>query len=236
MNERISIVIPTYQHASTLVKCLDSVLRQTRKPDEIIVVDDGSTDNTKAVLRAYEDRVQIIHQPNQGAPVARNNGFRHSVGTLVMFCDADVVMRPEMLSELEQALELHSDASYAYSGFLWGLKSFSSFPFDAQRLRQMNYIHTSALIRREAFPGFDESLKRFQDWDLWLTMLQKGYTGIHVDKQLYRIIQERRLVGMSSWLPSGMIQFPWRLVGWIPKRVQKYQDAKKVIVQKHHLV
>lgn len=236
MSERISIIIPTYQHASTLVRCLNSVLAQTRMPDEIIVVNDGSTDATKSVLRAYQDRVQIIHQTNQGAPAARNNGFRHSIGTLVLFCDADLVMRPEMLNELEQALLRHPDAAYAYSGFQWGWKSFTSYPFDVQRLKQMNYIHTSALIRREAFPGFDESLKRFQDWDLWLTMLEREQKGIHVDKQLYQIVQEHRLVGMSSWFPSFLIRFPWKWIGWKPVRVKTYEDAKKIIVQKHHLV
>lgn len=236
MNNRISVIVPTYQHASTLARCLNSILNQTRKPDEVIVVDDGSTDDTKNVLRAYSDRVQIITQSNQGAPRARNNGFNHSVGSLVLFCDADVEMKPDMLSKLEEALRTHPDAAYAYSGFLWGWKSFTSFPFDAQRLKQMNYIHTSALIRREAFPLFDESLKRFQDWDLWLTMLEQGHKGVFVDQQLYRVMQEHGLIGMSSWFPSFLVRFPWHLLRWTPKRVKKYQNAKEIIFQKHHLV
>ncbi|OGL61765.1 hypothetical protein A3C09_01935 [Candidatus Uhrbacteria bacterium RIFCSPHIGHO2_02_FULL_47_44] len=236
MNQTISLIIPTYQHASTLVRCLDSIFAQTRKPDEVIVVDDGSTDNTQEVLKSYRDRVQVVVQANQGAPRARNHGFEKSIGSLVMFCDADVEMRPEMLAELERALETHSDASYAYSGFEWGWKAFTSFPFDAVRLKQMNFIHTSTLIRREKFPMFDTSLKRFQDWDLWLTMLEHGSKGTFVDKNLFLVIQEDRPERMSNWLPSLIIRFPWKHIGWMPKRVRKYQEAKKIILEKHHIV
>ncbi len=236
MSERISIIIPTYQHALTLHRCLDSIFLQSRRPDEVIVVDDGSTDNTQDVLKPYRDRVQVVVQKNHGAPAARNHGFKKSVGDLVLFCDADVEMQPNMLLDLEQALQTHPEAAYAYSGFLWGWKSFSSYPFDAEKLRRMNYIHTSALIRREAFPLFDESLKRFQDWDLWLTLLEHGNTGIFVDTQLYRIMLAHRLIGMSSWFPSFLIQFPWHKIGWIPDHVKKYEEAKKIICRKHNLV
>lgn len=243
MNQTISIIIPTYQHASTLVRCLDSIFAQSRAADEIIVVDDGSTDDTQEVLKEFQHRrglgippITIINQENQGAPAARNHGFKKTTGSLVLFCDADVEMRPEMLAELEQALKTHPDASYAYSGFQWGWKTFTSFPFDAARLKQMNYIHTSALIRREKFPMFDTSLKRFQDWDLWLTMLEQGSKGTYVDKSLFLVIQEDRPERMSNWLPSLIIRFPWKYIGWMPIRVKKYYDAKRIILEKHHHV
>lgn len=236
MSKRISIIIPTYQHASTLIRCLDSIFAQSRAADEIVVVDDGSTDDTQAVLKPYRDRVQIILQSNQGAPSARNHGFEKSIGEFVLFCDADVEMRPNMLHELEQALETHPDASYAYSGFQWGWKAFTSFAFDASRLKQMNYIHTSALIRREKFPTFDASLTRFQDWDLWLTMLECGSKGTFVDKILFLVVQEDRPERMSNWLPSLIIKFPWKYIRWMPKRVRKYHEAKQIILKKHHLV
>lgn len=241
MNERISIIIPTYQHASTLVRCLDSIGAQSRRADEVIVVDDGSTDETQEVLKHYQMRqgtmpITVMYQQNQGAPSARNNGFHKSTGSLVLFCDADVIMNPKMLLTLEQALTAHPEASYAYSGFKWGSKTFTSFPFNADQLKKMNYIHTSALIRREAFPLFDTSLKRFQDWDVWLTMLEHGYKGIFVNKVLYQVIQEHRVMRMSTWLPSFIIRFPWHMIHWMPKHVQKYEYAKQKILKKHHLV
>ena len=69
---RISVIIPTYQHAATLPRVLGSVFAQTLQPTEVIVVDDGSTDSTVAVLAPYTDRITYVHQQNQGAPMARN--------------------------------------------------------------------------------------------------------------------------------------------------------------------
>lgn len=236
MNHRLSIIIPTYQHANTLPGCLDSIFAQTRVPDEVIVVDDGSKDATQEILKQYEGKIQSIRQENAGAPVARNNGFARSTGDLVLFCDADIVMRPEMLQRMEQALTAHPEASYAYSGFLWGWKTFSSHPFDSTHLKQENYIHTSALIRRVDFPGFDETLKRFQDWDLWLTMLEQGKQGIHVSHVLYQVKKDTATHHISFWIPSPLVHFPWHWIGWKPKAVQHYDEARQIVLKKHHLV
>src|SRR3989338_6662954 len=108
----ISIIIPTYQHAQTLPYCVDSILKQTVLPAEIIVVDDGSTDRTPEVLEKYGTRIKLIRQRNQGGPVARNNGFAASTGDYVLFCDADVQMHPPMLAGLSRALDEHPEASY----------------------------------------------------------------------------------------------------------------------------
>jgi hypothetical protein len=67
-------------------------------------------------------------------------------------------------------------------------------------------------------------------------MLERGATGIFVNKNLYLVMQEDRPERMSNWLPSLLIRFPWNMIGWMPERVRKYQEAKKIIVKKHHLV
>ncbi|OGL66495.1 hypothetical protein A2856_02270 [Candidatus Uhrbacteria bacterium RIFCSPHIGHO2_01_FULL_63_20] len=233
---RLSVIIPTYQHAATLPECLESVLTQTRKPDEVIVVDDGSVDGTPMVLEPFRARgVQVIRTENHGSNQARNTGFKASSGQLVMFCDADALLRPDTLEHFEQALEHHPKASYAYSGFRFGWKSFASFPFSAERLRRMNYIHTTSLIRRPDFPGFDERVKRLQDWDLWLTMLEQGKEGVFVEGELIRIVDAHGRVGISRWLPSLAYRIPWEWLGWMPSSVRTFKEAKAVIVKKHRL-
>lgn len=231
----LSVIIPTYQHAATIAECLDSVLSQTRKPDEIIVVNDGSTDGTEKVLSRYRDRVSVISQSNQGGNAARNNGFAASRGDLVIFCDADVVMRPDMLEVMERTLAEHPEASYAYGGFRFGWKGFRSYPFDAERLRRMNFVHTTSLVRREHFPGFDPSIRRFQDWDVWLTMLSQGHLGVFVDEELFQVIDRSDRPGISQWRPSFLYHVPWHRLGWKPTSVRKYEDARRVIIQKHGL-
>ncbi len=231
----VSVVIPTFQHAETLSACLDSVLDQTYPNIQIIVVNDGSTDNTAQVLEAYADRVTIINQENRGSNPARNRGLQEATGEFVIFCDADVRMKPEMIEVMMLALEDHPEASYAYSAFRFGWKRFGGLEFSADRLRERNFIHTSSLVRRADFPGFDESIKRLQDWDVWLTMLEAGKMGVLVPDELFTVtVSGTSRIG-SSWLPSFLYRIPWNRLPWKPSAIAKYDAAREVIKQKHHL-
>lgn len=232
---RISVVVPTYQHARSLPRCLDSILAQEDADFEVIVVDDGSTDNTQEVLLPYADRVTVIRQDNQGSNPARNRGLAEAKSEFVIFSDADVIMRPDMLKLMLQTLESHPEASIAYSGFHFGWKHFRGVPWNAKRLRRVNFIHTTSLVRRADFPGFDPTIRRFQDWDVWLTMLEQGKRGVLVPDTLFLCMIDGESRTGSSWLPSIAYLIPWRLFGWKPKRVQKYEDAKKIIIKKHGL-
>jgi len=232
---RISVIIPAFENARTIERCVESVFRQVRKPDEVIVVNDGSTDDTLARIAKFKDRITLIDQDNQGGNAARNAGFEGSSGERVIFCDADVVMKPSMLSALSQALDDHPESSYAYCGFRFGFKSFSSYAFDADRLKRMNYIHTTSLIRRKDFPGFDKAIKRLQDWDVWLTMLEEGKTGVFVDQELFEKHKDTDRKGISQWRPSFMYSIPWRTLGWMPESMRKYEEAKRILFDKHGL-
>ncbi|HLD18079.1 MAG TPA: glycosyltransferase family A protein [Patescibacteria group bacterium] len=232
---RISVIIPTYQHAGTIVRCLESVFGQTLPPAEVIVVNDGSKDRTEEILAPYAGRIILINQENQGSNPARNRGFAVSSGERVIFCDADVVMHPEMLEKLSDALDADPRASYAYSSFRFGWKKFHGFPFDAERLRRMNYIHTTALIRREAFPGFDPLVYRLQDWDLWLTLLSKGRIGTFVPEELFRVFVESKSRLGTQWRPSILYTVPWDFFGWRPTSIAKYESAREIVLAKHRL-
>ena len=231
----ISVIIPTYQHALSIDACIRSILQQTQLPLEVIVVDDGSTDTTKEIVAAFGDRVIYVYQSNQGAPVARNTGASMASGELLIFCDADVVAHPILLEKLAAALEANPIAAYAYCGFYWGRRAFYAKAFDALSLRQGNSIHTTSLIRRDQFPGFDPSLKRFQDWDLWLTMLEQGQCGVAVPEVLFCVSEVAGRKGISTWLPSFVYRVPWHLIGWKPRALQAYEQARAIIVNKHHL-
>lgn len=259
MQPLISVIIPVYNHAHTLKKTIECVFRQTYRPLEIIVVNDGSTDNFKEVVDdcfamiekeciGEGSMLSIISQENKGAPAARNNGFNNSKGDYIIFWDADTVAAPDMLQKMFAALQQNPQASYAYSQFKFGWKVMKSQPFDAEKLKQVNYIDTTSLIRRLAInchPGceprnrfnarvacigpWDESLKRFQDWDFWLMMLEQGKTGVFVPEVLYTKIVAGRL-GISKWLPSFMFKLPRK-----NKAVREYEAAKQVVLKKHGL-
>ncbi len=229
----ISIVIPTYQHAGEIAACLHSIFAQTFKDYEIIVVNDGSTDNTLEVLKPFLDRITLINQENRGGNAARNRGFDASRADFVLFCDADIVMRPDMLEKMLAALQAHPEASYAYSSFRFGWKAFRLWPFDAAKLRRNNYIHTTSLLRRADFPRFDEKIRRLQDWDLWLTMLEQGHVGVWIPEYLFQAIPH--VGGISTWVPGVFYRIPWRKFGIHIKTVEKFLEAEKIMRAKHKL-
>ena len=194
----ISVIIPAYNAAETIQQCLNSVFNQTYKHLEVIVINDGSTDDLALALTNCQRKLTLFDQANKGAPAARNFGFKMSHGEFVIFVDADIVLKPQTLQKMLGALERDPGAAFAYSSFKWGWKKFKLWPFDYEKLRQMPYIHTTSLIRRQAFTGFDESLKKFQDWDLFLTMAEKGGRGIFIGEVLFKV---KKGGTMSQWLP-----------------------------------
>ncbi len=232
----ISLIIPAYNHADALVRTLQAIARQTRAPEEVIVVDDGSTDGPEAAVAAAGLRPLVTRwltlDTNRGAPVARNTGFAASTGEAVLFLDADATLRPDALALLSEALAAHPEAAFAYSAFRFGRKVFTGRPFAAAPLAEANFIHTSALIRRGAFPGFDPALRKFQDWDLWIRIVQAGGAGVFVPEVLLEI-EERKTGGMSQWIPAFAYRLPWRALGWAPVAVERYRVAERVIRTKH---
>jgi len=230
----ISIIIPVYNQAKLLDRCLTSINKQTYNDYEIIIIDDGSKDEITAVIEKYikvfGHKLSYYEEENRGANPARNRGARRARGEYLIFCDADVEMKPDMLELMLSTLKNNPDASYCYASFKWGWKTFKLWPFDAAKLKKLPYIHTTSLIRREHFPGFDEKINKLQDWDLWLTMLLQGHIGVWLNQILFKVNTSGKQT-MSSWLPS----FVYKLLPFYSK-VKKYNQAVKIIKQKHHLI
>lgn len=228
----ISIIIPIHNQADKIDACLNSIVKQSKNDWEIIVVNDGSTDSIIEVMNHWQqvlgDKLHFYSKQNEGSNPTRNFGFAKSRGEYVIFCDADIIMNPQMLEKMQSALEANPEASFVYSSFYYGQKYFKLFPYDEDRLRRMPYIHTTSLIRRADFPGFDNAIKRFQDWDIWLTMLEKGKRGLWIDEPLFKA----QLGGghISNWLPKAA----YTLLPFLPQ-VKKYQSALQIIKQKHGL-
>ena len=225
----ISIIIPVYNQADKISACFDSILKQNYKDYEIIVVNDGSSDNIDSVLDLYKEKLnlKIVNQENQGANVARNNGFRISSGEYLLFCDADIVLREDMLEKMHNTLT-KSKVSYVYSSHVFGFKKFKLWEFDEEKLKQMPYIHTTSLIKRDDFPGFDATVRRLQDWDLWLTMLENNKKGKWIPEYLFNVEDGGT---MSSWIP----RFFYKVFPFLSS-VKKYKKSVQIIKSKHNLI
>lgn len=192
----ISVVIPTYNRARIVGEAVESALAQTYPPAEVIVVDDGSSDDTAAALEAFGGRIQYVRQENAGPAAARNTGIRHASGCFMAFLDSDDLWEPEKLS-----LQVHAfsgDPSLAVVSCLSRYVSFEgktladtgpaqdTLPAGSRasirRLLLGNTVSggSSAVVRRECLDDvglFDEGLFGVEDWDLWLRVAKKYSIG-----------------------------------------------------------
>jgi len=197
-----SVVIPAYQASAFVARAVASALAQTSEPAEVIVADDGSTDDLEGALAPFRDRVRLVRGPHLGPPAARNLGFRAASGDFVVNLDADDVYEPERLEALAELAVARPDLDVlatdawievggervrrAYSG------GWDFFPAD-QRLRilERNFILSMAAVRRSRFlevGGFDEAIRWADDWDFWLRLLLSGSAAGCVDEPLARYI------------------------------------------------
>jgi glycosyltransferase involved in cell wall biosynthesis len=183
----VSLIIPTYNHARCLHEAIESALAQTHPRVEIIVVDDGSTDETADVLARYHGRLTSLRQTNRGLAAARNAGLRVAGGDYVAFLDADDVLAPSKLAEQAAVLDRDPQIGWTYCDVrmtyvVTGDHTLASERFHYRRRRLDgwlfgelvfgNFIPAIApMMRRsilEKAGGFDETLTALEDWDLWL--------------------------------------------------------------------
>jgi glycosyltransferase involved in cell wall biosynthesis len=122
ITSKISVIIPTYNSATYLPYAIDSVLSQTAGPLEVIVVDDGSTDNTARVLEPSRPRISYLFQENRGPVAARNGRIAATEGDLIAFLDADNIWLPEKLQQQQACLPANPHAALLHSDMLLWLR------------------------------------------------------------------------------------------------------------------
>lgn len=197
----ISVVIPVFNSEKYITECLDSVLSQSYKNLEIIIVDDGSTDKTVELINGYKsDLIKVYSQKNSGQAIARNVGVEKATGEWIAFIDSDDKWfkdKIEMqLEYCEKYVWSHSD--YYFIGDIhkpqtrssYFVSNQSGYAFD--KLVIENTIATSSVIIKKSifqeFGGFNTAYRALQDWDLWLKV-SKEYEIGYLDKPLaeYRV-------------------------------------------------
>ena len=190
MSGKVSVVIPTYNRESFITKAIDSVEAQTYRNVEVVVIDDGSTDNTRSLLeRRYGEKVRYFYQENKGIAAARNTGIRESSGDYIAFLDSDDYWVPEKLERQMELFRKHPEygmvASQCASVLLDGSFRDKNRPGKSgwvfTDLFIKNFIRTSsAVITRECLDRvglFDEELKECEEYDLWLRIAAKYPVG-----------------------------------------------------------
>jgi glycosyltransferase involved in cell wall biosynthesis len=184
----VSVIIPTYNRADFIIEAINSVLNQTYKHFEIIVVDDGSNDNTVQVLAPYQDRITLITQKNGGISVARNTGIAASKGELVAFLDDDDRWLPHKLAVQAPLFAdpkvklVHTAGHFFDESNGWENTQFFG-DVDFHDLLGMKIIYVQTVITRRSVLDevglFDETLPAAEDVDMWLRIASKyPMTGI----------------------------------------------------------
>lgn len=214
-----SIIIPTYNREKIVVRAIESILVQTITDFEIIVVDDGSTDNTECVVKAIDDpRVLYLKQPNKGATVARNNGIKHAKGIYVSFLDSDDIWYPEMLEKQLEKYKSDNEISCVYSDLTCITDDGKIVPF-WNPTKIEGYIYKEALsqgflsptivlsAKRECFEAvgmFDENMPASQDDDICFK-LSKKYKFGYIPLQLAGVYTnvDNRISGSSNKVSLG---------------------------------
>lgn len=188
----ISVIIPTYNRCDLLDKTIGSVLAQTFTDYELLVIDDGSTDNTATLMQGYcaryPERIKYAYQPNAGESVARQHGVDISQGALLAFLDSDDLWLPDKLQAQYRFLQQHPNAAYVYCwaslidkegmDVKWPVLGSLQTPetFSLEQLIQGNFIvgpGSTLLLRRAAYNqcgGFNPEIQFAEDWDLCLRL------------------------------------------------------------------
>lgn len=191
----VSVYMPTFNRGDKLLVSATSVLNQTYKNLELIIVNDGSTDHTKQVLAKLaesDSRVRVFHhKTSQGACAARNTAIKHAKGEYITGIDDD----DEFISNrLELLLPLLSDYSFVCSGYYWQMPNKTKKLFCSESvvtlsdMLDINSASNQVLTKTEylrAIDGFDENLPSFQDYDCWVRLLSKFGNGYRINTPSY---------------------------------------------------
>jgi glycosyltransferase involved in cell wall biosynthesis len=197
----ISVVIPAFNASKYIAETIRSVLRQTLPADEVLVIDDGSSDDTGAIAASFGPPVRVIRIPNSKLPAARNRGVKEAKGEWIAFIDADDLWADNKLERQMQELSRHPEADLCYTGRVLldespdapVLRDVINVPPAAmigeELLRTNKFAPSCVVIRRSTFlsvGGHDTTLHYVEDWDLWLRLLKAGVKFVDCPEPLLR--------------------------------------------------
>jgi glycosyltransferase involved in cell wall biosynthesis len=197
---RVSVIIPSYNRANYLPLAVDSILAQSYPVFEIIIVDDGSTDDTPQIVKSFGDRVRFYQQDHRGVSAARNTGLELAQGNVIAWCDADDEWEPDFLSSVMPVLETKPELGGVYTGFAHIDETGHRLPHIGVRtvppselysaLIENDFVLTPTLvIRQECFETvgrFDSDFQICEDYDMWLR-LARQFSIAGLPKPLVRV-------------------------------------------------
>ncbi len=244
---RVSIIVTCYNYGQYLAECLTSVDLQTYDNIEVIIVDDGSTDNTREVAHefikdAYHDQSRpwtYYHQPNSGQPAyPRNKGIELSTGELIICLDADDILMPTYVEECVQALKENPIASIAYTGVTCFGDSDAQWQapnFDGARLLMQNFITCASMFKKSMWKevgGYKTYCRGAEDFNFWVQAVGLGHVGVPVPRQLWKYRVHSDGIFLSDVVPNFEEKYRQIVLNNVPLyppiMVQQAKDGGKI--------
>ena len=201
----ITVIIPCYNYAQYLSGAIESVFAQTLRPTRILVIDDGSTDDSSAVAKEYKSRgVELISKHNEGVVATKNLGIKLTNTTWTVFLDADDLLHPDYLEKLiDTANTGRYDIVYTdmeYFGARGGIHKSGAYNFN--RLLISNFIHNSSLIathKLQAIGGYKPVMNDgYEDWELYITLAESGASFAYMPRPALRYRQHDAITARNS--------------------------------------
>ena len=198
IHSSISVIIPVYNRSTLINRAIKSVMEQTITPDEIIVIDDGSTDGTGNIVKNRYPDVILLKQKNRGVSCARNNGINNAKGTWLALLDSDDEWLPEKLEKQLLGLRNDSNKKICHTDEIWIRNGVRVNPMNKHRKYGGNIYKyclplcvispSSIIIHKEIFKNvglFDEDLPVCEDYDLWLRICSR-YPVLYLQEKLIK--------------------------------------------------
>ncbi|MFH1612854.1 MAG: glycosyltransferase [bacterium] len=255
---KISVIIPTYNCAQSLLEAIESVLNQSFKDYEIIVIDDGSQDETKNVIDSYMKNICYIYQQNQGVACARNLGIKKAQGKYIAFLDADDIWIKDKLKMQIECFEKYPEIGLVFSDLIILNENkeekeykIGNFKKDVEALIQHNFIPTSkVMVKKECFEkvGMFENFNLAEDYNLWLKIIQH-YSIYHIPQCLVKYknkirtksyllqttINEIKIISnitlKNKFIIKRKLGQLFYMAGLFSHQLKKYNQSQKYFIQ-----
>ena len=239
---KVSVIIPTYNRSEKVVKAVKSVLTQTYTDYEVLVIDDGSTDNTKVVLAPYYGKIRYIFQANQGVSSARNRGIQMARGEFIAFLDSDDEWLPEKLEKQVNFLKSH-DSVFILACLAEGEMDDSNYKKIRQAPNQFIislqtlFVQNASryIVKKKCFDEcglFDINLQGPEDWELWLHFFKYGYRFDYVPEPLIRYsVDGISLCKNGAKMLAGEMIIKKRYVDTLPNSLECFRIKLKFLAR-----
>ncbi len=238
----VSVIIPTYNRQSTILKSVRSVLEQSYQDLELIVVDDGSTDNTRNILLDIRDkRFKYIYQENKGACAARNKGISVARGEYIAFQDSDDIWKCEKL-EIQLSKMKNNDANISFCAFnrMNYKKKIQQFPIMNEGYKSHKeilcgfYVSTQTIVaKKEIFEKnlFDITMERMQDYDL-ITRIAEKEKIYFIEDALVDLYLQSDSITVHKNIPSINLNILRKLLDKYSITAEKYPEWKLIMLKR----